>query len=131
MPHRRIRAHYEKLSEFERGRIIELKEVGWANRRITSNMGRSDASIRRCWQEWVENGRFQRHDGIGRPRTTEDRENRLTVRSAVTASNSSLSTIRRKRRTRVSTMTIHRRLMERNLRSYRPPRHLLFKPARC
>ncbi|GFT55288.1 transposable element Tcb1 transposase [Trichonephila clavipes] len=27
MPHRRIRAHYEQLSEFERGRIIGLKEV--------------------------------------------------------------------------------------------------------
>ncbi|GFV61952.1 transposable element Tc1 transposase [Trichonephila clavipes] len=25
-------------------------------------MGRNDAAIRRCWQEWVDNGRFQRHD---------------------------------------------------------------------
>ncbi|GFX04580.1 hypothetical protein TNCV_901081 [Trichonephila clavipes] len=30
----RIRAHYEQLSEFEGGRIIGLKEAGWANRRI-------------------------------------------------------------------------------------------------
>ncbi|GFX44334.1 hypothetical protein TNCV_1097741 [Trichonephila clavipes] len=29
MPRRRIRAHYEQMSEFERGHIIELKEEGW------------------------------------------------------------------------------------------------------
>ncbi|GFY06000.1 HTH_Tnp_Tc3_2 domain-containing protein [Trichonephila clavipes] len=98
MPCRGIRAHYEQLTEFERGRIIELKEA-----------------------EWVENGRFQRHDGSGR----------IRVRSAVTASDSSLSTIRRTTRTRVSTMTIHRRLIEQNLLSYRPLRHLPFTPALC
>ncbi|GFT40434.1 hypothetical protein TNCV_1646361 [Trichonephila clavipes] len=46
MPRRRIRAHYEQLSEFERGRIIGLEEAGWANRRIARHMGRSDAAIR-------------------------------------------------------------------------------------
>ncbi|GFW00060.1 transposable element Tc1 transposase [Trichonephila clavipes] len=48
MPRRRIQAHYEQLSEFESGRIIELKEAGWANRRTARLMGRSDATIRRC-----------------------------------------------------------------------------------
>ncbi|GFY01132.1 hypothetical protein TNCV_5075991 [Trichonephila clavipes] len=47
MPHRGIRAHYEKLSEFERGRIIELKEAGCANQGIARHMGRSDVAIRR------------------------------------------------------------------------------------
>ncbi|GFW89023.1 uncharacterized protein TNCV_2684571 [Trichonephila clavipes] len=54
--------HYEQLSEFERGRIIEVKETGWANRRIARHMSRSDVAIRRCWQEWVESGKFQHHD---------------------------------------------------------------------
>ncbi|GFU59316.1 transposable element Tc1 transposase [Trichonephila clavipes] len=31
MPRRRIRTHYELLSEFERGRIVGLKEEGWAH----------------------------------------------------------------------------------------------------
>ncbi|GFW48810.1 HTH_Tnp_Tc3_2 domain-containing protein [Trichonephila clavipes] len=131
IPRLRIRAHYEQLSEFERGHIIELKEAGRANRRIARHMGRSDAAIRKCWQEWVENGRFQRHDGSGRPREKADREDKMIVKSAVTASESSLSTIRRTTRTRVSTMTIHRWLIERNLRSYRPLRHLPFAPAHC
>ncbi|GFT54683.1 integrase catalytic domain-containing protein [Trichonephila clavipes] len=34
MTRHRIRAHYEQLSEFERGRIIGQKEAGWANWRI-------------------------------------------------------------------------------------------------
>ncbi|GFU88902.1 HTH_Tnp_Tc3_2 domain-containing protein [Trichonephila clavipes] len=93
-------------------------------------MGRSGTAIRRCWQEWVDSGKFQGHDGSGRLRATADREDRLIVRSAVTASNSSFSTSRRTTRTRVSTMTIHRRLIERNLRSYRPLRPLPFTPAR-
>ena len=42
MPRRRIRAHYEQLSEFAKGRIIGLKEAGWANRRIARHLGRSD-----------------------------------------------------------------------------------------
>ncbi|GFY11559.1 HTH_Tnp_Tc3_2 domain-containing protein [Trichonephila clavipes] len=88
MPRRRIRAPYEQLSEFERGRIIGLKEAGWVNRRIA----RSDAAIRGRWQEWLEDGRFQVHEGSGRPWATADWEEKLIVRSAVTASDSSLST---------------------------------------
>ncbi|GFU19022.1 hypothetical protein TNCV_430621 [Trichonephila clavipes] len=57
-------------------------------------MGQSDAAIRSCLQGWMDNGRFQRHDGSGRPRATADREDKLISRSAVTAPESSLSTIR-------------------------------------
>ncbi|KFM57645.1 Mariner Mos1 transposase, partial [Stegodyphus mimosarum] len=41
MPRRRIRAHYEQLSEFERGRIIiGLKEADWVNRKIACHKNR-------------------------------------------------------------------------------------------
>ncbi|GFT88708.1 HTH_Tnp_Tc3_2 domain-containing protein [Trichonephila clavipes] len=103
---------------FERGRIIGLKEAGWTNRRIACHISRSNAAIRRRRQEWADHGRIQRPDGRGRPRSTADREDILIVRSTVTAPDSSLSTIRCAIRTRVSTMTIHRRLIENNLRSY-------------
>ncbi|GFV30729.1 HTH_Tnp_Tc3_2 domain-containing protein [Trichonephila clavipes] len=94
-------------------------------------MGRSDSTIRRCWQEWVDNGRFQSHDGRGRPRAKADQEDRLIVGSAVKALDSSLSTIKRTTSTRVFTMNIHRRLRERNLRSYRSLRPLPFTLAHC
>ncbi|GFT48287.1 HTH_Tnp_Tc3_2 domain-containing protein [Trichonephila clavipes] len=60
-----------------------------------------------------------------------DREDRLIVISAVTAPDSLLSTVRRATRTRVFTMTIHRWLIERNLRLYRPLRHVPLTPAHC
>ncbi|GFX68046.1 HTH_Tnp_Tc3_2 domain-containing protein [Trichonephila clavipes] len=80
MPRRRIRAHYKQLSEFERGCIIGLKEAGWANRKNTRHMGRSDAAIRRCWQEWVDNlpwTYFQQHNT--RPHTARVTMNCLTA----------------------------------------------------
>ncbi|GFU60515.1 uncharacterized protein TNCV_2197551 [Trichonephila clavipes] len=47
----RIRVHYEQLSKSERNRIIELKEGGWANRRIARHMDGSDAAVIRCCNE--------------------------------------------------------------------------------
>ncbi|GFX92129.1 transposable element Tc1 transposase [Trichonephila clavipes] len=82
-------------------------------------MVRSDAAISRYWQEWV-NVIFQCHQGSGQPRATADRQNRLITKSAVTVPDSSFSTIRRATHIRVSTMTIYRRLIERNLR-FRTP----------
>ena len=70
MPRCRICAHYEQLSEFDRGRIIGLKEAGWKNPRIARHLNRSNATIRRFWQGWVESGTVQRQDGSGRPRAT-------------------------------------------------------------
>ncbi|GFW93077.1 HTH_Tnp_Tc3_2 domain-containing protein [Trichonephila clavipes] len=98
---------------------------------ITRHRSRSDAAIRRCRQEWVNNGRFQPHDGSGPARTTADRVDRLIVRSAITVPESSISTIRRVTRTRVSAMTIRRCLIERNLHSYRLLHYLPLMPAHC
>ncbi|GFT35525.1 HTH_Tnp_Tc3_2 domain-containing protein [Trichonephila clavipes] len=88
------------------------KKAGWTNRRIAHHNGRSVAAIRRCWQERTNNGRFQHHDGSGGSRATADREDRLIVGSVVTVPDSSLSIIRRPTYSRVSTMTIHRQLIE-------------------
>ncbi|GFW58580.1 HTH_Tnp_Tc3_2 domain-containing protein [Trichonephila clavipes] len=99
MPSPKFGADYEQQSQFERCLIIESKETGWANRRIARHMSRSDAAVRRCWQEQVDKGKFQRHDGSGRYRVTANRENTLIVRSAFTAPDSSLLAIRRVTRT--------------------------------
>ncbi|GFU56914.1 HTH_Tnp_Tc3_2 domain-containing protein [Trichonephila clavipes] len=102
-----------------RNRSYNWNERGWfsANRRITHHNGQSHAANRRYWQERVDNGRLQRHDGSGRPRATADREVRVIIRPAVTAPDSSQSGIRYAIRIRVSIMALHRRLIEQNLRS--------------
>ncbi|GFV77306.1 HTH_38 domain-containing protein [Trichonephila clavipes] len=52
MPLRRNRRQYEQLTDFDRGRIIGLREAGWSNRRIGRHLGRSDMVVARCWQQW-------------------------------------------------------------------------------
>ncbi|GFT07836.1 transposable element Tcb2 transposase [Trichonephila clavipes] len=80
-------------------------------------MCRNDVAIRRYWQEGVDNDKFHSHDGSGRPRATSDRKDRLIARLAFTVPDSSLSTIRRATRTRVSTMTIHSEIFARTDRN--------------
>ncbi|GFW13109.1 HTH_38 domain-containing protein [Trichonephila clavipes] len=76
MPLRRNRRQYEQLMDFDRGRIIGLREAGWSNRRIGRHLGRSDMVVARCWQQWITEGRVYRRGGSGRPRNTNDREDR-------------------------------------------------------
>ncbi|GFT82894.1 transposable element Tcb1 transposase [Trichonephila clavipes] len=63
MPLRRNRRQYEQLTDFDRGRIIGLREAGWSNRRIGRHLGRSDMVVARCWQQWIIEGRVYRRGG--------------------------------------------------------------------
>ncbi|GFW11246.1 transposable element Tcb2 transposase [Trichonephila clavipes] len=81
MPLRRNRWQYEQLTDFDRGRIIGLREAGWSNRRIGRHLGRSDMVVARCWQQWITEGRVYRRGGSGRPRNTNDREDRAIKKS--------------------------------------------------
>ncbi|GFV34427.1 hypothetical protein TNCV_5137681 [Trichonephila clavipes] len=56
---------YEKLTEFEKGRVIGMKEAGSAKSENRSSYCSKDAAIGRYLQERVDNGIFQRHDGSG------------------------------------------------------------------
>ncbi|GFW08109.1 transposable element Tc1 transposase [Trichonephila clavipes] len=64
MPLRRNRRQYEQLTDFDRGRIISLREAGWSNRRIGRHLGRSDMVVARCWQQWITEGRVYRRGGV-------------------------------------------------------------------
>lgn len=44
MPHEKIRAHYEYMSVFQKGRLIKLKTC-WTNRTTARHMGQSDVAI--------------------------------------------------------------------------------------
>ncbi|GFT07498.1 transposable element Tcb2 transposase [Trichonephila clavipes] len=65
-----------QLPEFERGKIITLMEAGWSARRVARQLGRSDLTVRRCWNQWTEDTSFTRWSGSGRPRQTSRREDR-------------------------------------------------------
>ncbi|GFV47971.1 HTH_38 domain-containing protein [Trichonephila clavipes] len=128
MPLRRNRRQYEQLTDFDRGRIISLREAGWSNRRIGRHLGRSDMVVARCWQQWITEGRVYRRGGSGRPRNTNDREDRAIRRVATSATTTSLASIQRhlppSRHPVPSRETIRRRLTEVGLSSRRPLRRL-------
>lgn len=48
MSGRRIRSHYDHMTVLERGRVIGLREAGWAYQRIARHLGRREGAIRRC-----------------------------------------------------------------------------------
>ncbi|GFW34318.1 HTH_38 domain-containing protein [Trichonephila clavipes] len=56
------------------------QSLGWSNRRIGRHLGRSDMVVARCWQQWITEGRVYRRGGSGRPRNTNDREDRAIRR---------------------------------------------------
>ncbi|GFY30923.1 hypothetical protein TNCV_1628971 [Trichonephila clavipes] len=63
MPLRRNRRQYEQLTDFDRGRIIGLREAGWSNRRIGRHLGRSDmtsSAIKRNHKETTDRLRSRR-----------------------------------------------------------------------
>ncbi|GFX35378.1 HTH_38 domain-containing protein [Trichonephila clavipes] len=121
IPLRRNRRQYEQLTDFDRGRIIGLREAGWSNRRIGRHLGRSDMVVARCWQQWITEGRVYRRGGSGRPRNTNDREDRAIRRVATSAPTTSLASIQRhlppSRHPVPSRETIRRRLTEVGLRA--------------
>ncbi|GFU88935.1 transposable element Tc1 transposase [Trichonephila clavipes] len=132
MPLRRNRRQYEQLTDFDRGRIIGLREAGWSNRRTGCHLGRSDMVVARCWQQWITEGRVYRRGGSGRPRNTNDREDRAIRRVATSAPTTSLASIQRhlppSRHPVPTRETIRRRLTEVGLRSQRPLRRLPLTP---
>ncbi|GFT37594.1 uncharacterized protein TNCV_4900951 [Trichonephila clavipes] len=74
MPLRRFRRQYEQLSQFERGKIIGMKEARRSASRVARQLGCSDCVVRRCWDQWIRKMSFTRRPGSGRPRQTSRRE---------------------------------------------------------
>ncbi|GFS89474.1 HTH_Tnp_Tc3_2 domain-containing protein [Trichonephila clavipes] len=111
---------------------ISLREAGWSNRRIGRHLGGAIWYIARCWQQWITEGRVYRRGGSGRPRNTNDREDRAIRRVATSAPTTSLASIQRhlppSRHSVPSRETIRRRLTEVGLRSRRPLRRLPLTP---
>ncbi|GFS83140.1 HTH_Tnp_Tc3_2 domain-containing protein [Trichonephila clavipes] len=81
MPLRRNRRQYEQLTDFDRGRIIGLREAGWSNRRIGRHLGQSDMVVARCWQQWITEGRMYRRGGAIKRETIRRRLTEVGLRS--------------------------------------------------
>ncbi|GFT20895.1 hypothetical protein TNCV_3130561 [Trichonephila clavipes] len=74
---------------------LAFREAGWSNRRIGRHLGRSDMVVARCMATVDHKCRVYRRGGSGRPRNTNDREDRAIRRVATSAPTTSLASIQR------------------------------------
>ncbi|KAJ4451844.1 hypothetical protein ANN_03322 [Periplaneta americana] len=91
MPLRRNQRDFTQLTEFQRGRIIGMREAGWSNWRIAKYLRRSDQTVRMCWHQWMREACA--HSDWAR--LTTRREDRRILRQAQTDPTASSSTILR------------------------------------
>ncbi|GFX78651.1 transposable element Tcb2 transposase [Trichonephila clavipes] len=128
-----FRRQYEQLSQFERGRIIGMMEVGWSARRVARPSGRSDCVVRRCWDHWIRETSFTRRSGSGHPRQISRQEDRHIVRKARVQPTASSATIQVQVAPSLGApvcfRTIRRRLAKGHLGSRRPLRVLPLTPT--
>ncbi|GBN00262.1 hypothetical protein AVEN_160125-1 [Araneus ventricosus] len=108
MPLRRRRSHYQQLTEFERGRAVELREGGFSFRDIAERLGRNVSTVHDRWQQCTAS----RRPGSGRPRGTTKREDRRFRRMAVAHRTASAAEIRGVVGTTVTQQTVTSRLLQ-------------------
>ncbi|GFT77815.1 HTH_Tnp_Tc3_2 domain-containing protein [Trichonephila clavipes] len=91
--------------------LASEKQVGRIDVSAATSVGAT-----RCWQQWITEGRVYHRGGSGRPRNTNDREDRAIRRVATSAPTTSLASIQRhlppSRHPVPSRETIRRRLTE-------------------
>ncbi|PRD35517.1 UNVERIFIED_CONTAM: hypothetical protein NCL1_11381 [Trichonephila clavipes] len=133
MPLRRFRRQYAWLSQFERRRIICMREAGWSARPVACQLRRSDYVVRRCWDQWIRELSFTRKPGSGRSRQTSRQEDHHIVRNARVQPSASSTAIQAQvvpsLGALVSSRTIRRCLAEGHLGSRRLLRMLPLTPT--
>ncbi|GFV46179.1 transposable element Tc1 transposase [Trichonephila clavipes] len=124
MPCRRKGAKFEKISEFERDRIVGLREAGLSYRAVAARVQRNRIPIMRVSKQWTDEGRTARKSVSGPRNVTSAREDRRLVRMAQTdrTAFSRQLAAQWSTATRVSlcASSIRRRLLQRGLRARIP-----------
>lgn len=124
MPRRRMREPYRQMSEFERGRIIGMRECDASIQEIAARVGRSVSAVQRVCTEWFTEGRRTRRDGSGRTTQTTPREDRHLIRMALQDRSASSSALAQQWNSvthrSLSGVTVRRRLLRCGLPARRP-----------
>ncbi|GFW15964.1 transposable element Tcb2 transposase [Trichonephila clavipes] len=83
-PHFTEGAKFEQISEFERGRIIGLREAGLSYRAVATRVQRNSSTIMRDSKKWTDEGRTARKFGSGPRNVTSARDERRLEQMAQT-----------------------------------------------
>ncbi|KAJ4437601.1 hypothetical protein ANN_17746 [Periplaneta americana] len=128
MPGRRRRPPFMLLSQFERGQIIGMMEMGASYREISRRTSRSLRTIQRVCTQWTQEGTSTRRPGSGQPRATSESEDRRIVRTAVADRWASAPQIRAAVNCRVSPRTVVNRLLAAGYHSRAPMQCVTLTP---
>ncbi|GFT44137.1 transposable element Tc1 transposase [Trichonephila clavipes] len=74
MPRRWKGVKFEQISEFERCRIVGLREAGLSYRAVATRVQRNSSTIMRVSKQWTDEGRTARKSGSGPRNVTSARE---------------------------------------------------------
>lgn len=114
------------ISELDRARVIALVEEGHSQRFVADRVGVSQSDVSRIWNRFLETNSVQNRHRSGRPRVTNDQQNRFIRISIRRNPSMSIPTLQREFRhatgARISLATIRRRIFESGLRCRRPIR---------
>ncbi|GFV52079.1 transposable element Tc1 transposase [Trichonephila clavipes] len=75
---------FEQISEFERGRIVGLREAGLSYRAVAARVQRNSSTNMRVSKQWTDEVRTARKSRSGPRNVTSAREDRCLVRMAQT-----------------------------------------------
>ncbi|GFS89744.1 transposable element Tc1 transposase [Trichonephila clavipes] len=83
MPPHRTKEKSQQLTEFERGRIIGLREGEFSYRAIGARVQPNNSTVMRVWKQWTDEHRTTRETGSGRRKVTSVRDDRHLLRMAL------------------------------------------------
>ncbi|GFV63965.1 transposable element Tcb1 transposase [Trichonephila clavipes] len=84
MSRRKQQSAFDQVSEFDRGRIVAYQDCGLFFREIGSRVGRSQTTVMRICDRWMQEGTTDRRGPSHPPHCTTSREDRQIVLSART-----------------------------------------------
>ncbi|GBM58368.1 hypothetical protein AVEN_185479-1 [Araneus ventricosus] len=131
MPLRRRRSHYQQLTEFERGRVVGLREGGFSFRDIAERLDRNVPTVHDCWQQWSREGIASKRQGDGRPSGITAMEDRHVRRMVVAHRTACAAEIRAEVDTTVTQRTDTYRFIQGQLRTRRPVACIPLTPNHC
>ncbi|GBM55133.1 hypothetical protein AVEN_207021-1 [Araneus ventricosus] len=129
MPLRRRRSHYQQFTEFERGRVVRLRESGFSILDIAERFGRDVSTERDFWQQRSREDTDSRRQGSGRPRGIAEREDHRVRRIAHLTT--SATEIRAAVDTTVTQRTVSYRILQGQLRTRRPVAYIPLTANHC
>ncbi|GFV04862.1 transposable element Tcb1 transposase [Trichonephila clavipes] len=124
MSHRKQRSAFDQVSGFDRGRIVAYRDCGLSFREIGNRVGRNQTTVMRVCDQWMQEGTTDRRGRSHPPQCTTSREDRQTVRFAVTDRSVTLRTISQHiesvTHNSMSARSLRRRLQQSGLSARRP-----------